>query len=391
MPGRADRGGKVRAGQRAGYRFEVHPPVHAAVRAGEVGGERRGQRGEESTGETGVGDVDGAGLRVGSGVVDVEVLALLAHGDLVGVDAGVTGVRGLSVEPVAPPAVRDLRQPLRHRPLAGVEHPVHHRLHRVRAVPVDQRGDPAHGHPVRRDRGAQVHVHVGRHPRLAQEHLLQVPAHLAPADQLERRERRRVGEDVGRVDAEAAHHRAADVGVVHDVGDPAEQLVADEHRRGHDRVRLVRGADVRVVGHEHVAGLDAGVLGPVLQDPLDGQRLGVGEVLQVGAEEYQVAGLGEDRGLEVPGDHRDRRDGQPLDGLPVLEVGVHQRVADDLEGHRVHVSGAGVQLQRAGDAQRLAGDVAALHAVPDRSSEPLQCVARRAGRRTVTRRAGRRR
>src|ERR1700710_417972 len=94
MPGGVTAGGGAR------------PPVHAAVRAGEVGGERRGQRGEESTGETCVGDVDGAGLRVGSGVVDVEVLALFSHRDLVGVEPVVTGVRGLGVEPVAPPAIR---------------------------------------------------------------------------------------------------------------------------------------------------------------------------------------------------------------------------------------------------------------------------------------------
>src|SRR5437868_6855694 len=83
-------------------------------------------------------------------------------------------------------------------------------------------------------------------------------------------------------------------------------------------VRLVRGADVGIVGHEHVARLDAGVLGPVLQDPLDRQSLGGGEVLQVRAEEHQLSGLGGDRGLEVPGDHRDRGDRQALDGLAVL-------------------------------------------------------------------------
>ena len=61
----------------------------------------------------------------------------------------------------------------------------------------------------------------------------------------------------------------------------------------------MRGAHVRVVGQEHVAGPDARVRAAVLHDPLDRQGLRVGEVLQVGAEEHQLAALGEDGRLEV--------------------------------------------------------------------------------------------
>jgi hypothetical protein len=89
----------------------------------------------------------------------------------------------------------------------------------------------------------------------------------------------------------AAGHRArrhaADVGVMGDVADEAEQFALDEHRLGEVDVGQVRPAGhVRIVGDEHVAfaNLRRGVLGeervhqPGHRGKMDGQgHLGLGD------------------------------------------------------------------------------------------------------------------
>ena len=162
--GRADRGREVRAGQGPGDRLEADPPVHPAVGAGQVRGQRRRQRGQEGPHQSGVGHVDRAGLRVGAGVVDDQLVTALADGQLVAVQPRVAGVRRLRVQPVRPGAVRDLPEPVQEERLAGVDHPGHHRLDRVRAVAPDQRLDLAHGDRVRRNRRPQVHLHDAGEP-----------------------------------------------------------------------------------------------------------------------------------------------------------------------------------------------------------------------------------
>src|ERR1700730_11278499 len=67
------------------------PPVTPAVGAGQVWGQRRGQRRQEGAHQPGVRDVDRPGLRVGAGVVDDQLVAAFAHGQVVSVEAGVAG------------------------------------------------------------------------------------------------------------------------------------------------------------------------------------------------------------------------------------------------------------------------------------------------------------
>ena len=61
---------------------------------------------------------------------------------------------------------------------------------------------------------------------------------------------------------------AADVVLVQAVGRPAEQRAFMEHRTDEHDVHLVRRADPRIVGGEHVAITDARVVRTVLEYPL---------------------------------------------------------------------------------------------------------------------------
>ena len=154
--------------------------------------------------------------------------------------------------------------------------------------------------------------------------------------------------------AEAARGDAADIVLVKAVRDPAEQLALPEHRTDEHHVLLVGGADPGVVREEHVAVADPRVVASMLQDPL---HLGVGHaghVLHVGAEVHELRVLGEDGRVEVERVDRDRRSRHFLDRGAVLLVHVPQVVADDLEGHRVHVLGpVPVELQGPGDSKLL--------------------------------------
>ena len=144
-------------------------------------------------------------------------------------------------------------------------------------------------------------------------------------------------EGVARRRAEAARRDAADVVLVQAVGHPAEQLALPEDRAQQHHVHLVRGADPRVVGEEHVAVADAGVVAAVLERPLHLRVGDAGHVLHVRPEIDELGVLGEDRGIEVERVHRHRRARQALDRRAVLLVHVPQRVAHDLEGDRVDV------------------------------------------------------
>ena len=154
-------------------------------------------------------------------------------------------------------------------------------------------------------------------------------------DDLHRRNEDALVERVARRRAEAARRDAADVVLVQAVGDPAEQLALPEHRAEQHHVHLVRGADPGVVGEEHVAVADAGVVAAVLQRPLHLRVGDAGHVLHVGPEIDELRVLGEDRRVEVERVHRHRRARQALDGGAVLLVHVPQRVPHDLEGDRV--------------------------------------------------------
>ena len=164
--------------------------------------------------------------------------------------------------------------------------------------------------------------------------------------------------------AEAAGRDAADIVLVQAVGHPAEQLALVEHRADQHHVLLMRGADPGIVGEEHVAVADAGIVAAVLEDPL---HLRVGDarhVLHVGPEIDELGILGEDRGVEVERVHRHGRARDALDGGAVLLVHVPQIVADDLERDRIEIVGrVAMELELGRDREALRRHIRVLHAI----------------------------
>jgi hypothetical protein len=82
-------------------------------------------------------------------------------------------------------------------------------------------------------------------------------------------------------------------------------LPLPEDRADHRRVRLMCRPHPRIVGQEHVTVIDAGVLPAVLERPLDVDVEHAGVELQIRPEIDELAALGEDRRVEVVGEHRD--------------------------------------------------------------------------------------
>ena len=121
------------------------------------------------------------------------------------------------------------------------------------------------------------------------------------------------------------------------VGHPAEQLALPEHRADQHDVLLVCCAHPGIVGEEHVAFANAGIVAAVLQDPF---HLGIGDarhVLHIGAEIDELGILGQDRGVEVERVHGDGRARDALDGGAMLLIYVPKVMADDLEADRIDV------------------------------------------------------
>ena len=104
---------------------------------------------------------------------------------------------------------------------------------------------------------------------------------------------------------------------------------------------------------------DARVVAAVLERPLHLRVGDAGHVLHVRAEIDELGVLGEDRRVEVERVHRHRRAGEALDRRAVLLVHVPQRVAHDLEGHRVDAAfRLAVELELRRDPQLLRRHVA---------------------------------
>src|SRR6267378_2763744 len=133
------------------------------------------------------------------------------------------------------------------------------------------------------------------------------------------------------------------------------------------------GADAGVVGEEHVAVADAGVVAAVLERPLDLRVGDAGHVLHVRAEINELRVFRQDRGIEVERVHRHRRARQPLDRSAVLLVHVPQRMPHDFEGDRVEVfSRLLMQFQLGRNTQARRRDVTASASVENNTGELAQ-------------------
>ena len=291
-------------------------------------------------------------------VLEGEAVAFLAHREHHPVGAAVARSARLDVRPLLPLAVREPGHLVEERLLRVVDDSLHHPLDDRRSIAIDEGRNARLRRRVAGELGAEVeghHLGLARRPEID---LLDVAPDDAVLDDLDRRDEDPlvVGALGGR--AEAARGDPPDVVLVKAVRDPAEELVPVEHRADEHHVLLVGGAHPGVVREEHVPVTDPGVLAPVLEDPL---HLGVGDaghVLHVRAKVDELGVLGEDRGVEVEGVHRDGRPRHLLDGGAVLLVHVPEVVADDLEGHRVEVLGpVPVKLERLRDPELLGRNV----------------------------------
>ena len=141
---------------------------------------------------------------------------------------------------------------------------------------------------------------------MAQIHTLEVAPQTTAFHYFDRRYRHRLVEHVARIGAKTARRIAADVVLVQGIGHPAENASLPEYRAGDLHIGLMARADPRVVGQKHVAFGDAGFRAEILQRPFDRQVHGAGEILNVRAEEDELAIFGEDDGIKVVGNTCER-------------------------------------------------------------------------------------
>ena len=294
----------------------------------------------------------------------VEAVALLAQGQRHAIGAAVAGAAAFDIGAVAPFAVGQAAQLVQERGLAVPEDALHHALHHARAIARDELLDAGAGRRVAGHLGAEVERHQLGLARGAEIELLDVAADFAVLDDFHGRDQDALVVGALGRGAEAAGRDAADIVLMQAVRHPAEQFALVEDGADQHHVLLMRRADPGIVGEEHIAGADAGIVGAVLEDPLHLRIGDAGHVLHVGAEIDELGILGEDRGVEVERVHGDGRARDALDRGAVLLVHVPQIVADDLEGDRVEFVGRiAVQAQLWRDGEALRRHVGMLHAV----------------------------
>ena len=117
--------------------------------------------------------------------------------------------------------------------------------------------------------------------------------------------------------------------------DPADQLALPVDRPEHDDVHLVLGADVRIVGQEHVVDADARIVLVLVHD-IFRQGLHRDRVHEhVRREHQRVADCIHQRRVHIVHLAGDQRARDAFEGVPGFLVDAPQPVADDLEGDRV--------------------------------------------------------
>ena len=353
------------AGDRPRHRLDLDVPQRPADRVQRVGQEERVDRAEDAAAQRRVRNVDRAELRVGALVGEDQLVALLRQrqGDLVRVT--VAGACHLEEVDVAPGSIGQPLEPAEEALLPRRDDLAHDTLHDLGAVALEQLQDAGLRDRVAGDHRAQIERAQLRQPRAAQELGLEVGSNAAVLDHAQRRRRHRLVEDVVRLRAEAPRRAATDVREVQEVRDPAEELALPEDRAQHRRVLLMGRPHPGIVGEEHVTIANTGVLGAVLERPLDVEVEHSRVELEVWPEVDELAVLGEDRRVEVMGEDRNRRARHLDDRRAMLLVDVPEVVADHLVGDRVDVRrGRTVQLEARRDPQLWPRDVRLGDAVP---------------------------
>ena len=146
--------------------------------------------------------------------------------------------------------------------------------HRPVAVTVQHLAEPLLADAQRRVLGHDVADALLGDAHVREDHRVELGVELAALEQLDGRETQALLLDRRRRGREAARHRAADIGPVADVRQPAEHLSGPEHRHREAHVHQVRAAEVGVVDGVDVA--RRRWQGRALADALDQRARGVG-------------------------------------------------------------------------------------------------------------------
>ncbi len=231
-------------------------------------------------------------------------------------------------------------------PLGVVEQLAHRRHDRVAAVALDERLDAADAGRVGGDLGAEVAGRLVLRADLRQDELEDVGHDLPAVDELHRRDDHALLEDLAE-GADARRRAAADVDVVGDVGDVAEELAARVDGRDQADVVQVHAARERVVRQQHVAGSE--LPGAVLEDRLRHLLDHRAEVHRLGEPLRDRAEPGvEERRREVRARLDVGRVRAPLQRQHHLVGRRHERVPDHLEADRIDPDGAHARPSRPG-------------------------------------------
>ncbi len=321
-------------------------------------------RHDEGAAPARVGRVHGTVLLDGAVILEDQLVAFLAKGEADAMGAPIAGATSFDVGSLAPDPVGQGLEFRQEGLLRIVDHFLHHRFYGPGPVTIDQREHPILGGDVPSQLCAEVESHHLGLSRRAQVEIFDVLSHRIVLDDFHGWDQDAFFESAFCRGAEAARGDAADVVLVQAVRHPAEELALVKDRTDQHHVLLMSRPDPRIVGEEHVAVLDAGVVAAVLEDPL---HLGVGDaghVLHVGAEIDELGVLGEDRGIEIQCIHGYGRTGDALDRGAVLFVDVPEVVTHHLVGDRIDVLGViGVHRQARVDVELVRRHVALAHAV----------------------------
>ena len=203
--------------------------------------------------------------------------------------------------------------------------------------------------------------------RVAQIHALKVTPKGAALDYLYRRYRHGLIEYIARVGAETTGRVAADIVLMQSIGDPAEDATCPEYRTSDLYIGLMARAYPGIVGQEHVAFVDTDFGSEIFQRPFNREIHGAGEILDMRAEEHELAVFGQDHGIEVVGDTGKGRTGDLLNGDAVFIVDVPQRVPQDLIGDGIEIGGGcAVQVEPGWEFQFGPRDIGIVDAIPGR-------------------------
>ena len=157
-------------------------------------------------------------------------------------------------------AVRDLGDRVAEPPLGAGDDLVERGADHVRGVQIHDFQQAPGAEAACRDLRVVVAAPLLGHPHVEQQQVHDVALKLASPEEPHDRDAQALLVDLAHSARHGPRRHAADVGVVREVRDEAEQLAADEHRHRVVDVREVGAArGVRVVGDEEVAVVDVAV------------------------------------------------------------------------------------------------------------------------------------